>query len=297
MKTTTTLLAVLVALASGSAFAALDVPKKVFPVKRLDEAIAKAKSEKKAVSLVFSQANTTCGICIAASSQAFKALDDHSIVVLVNSGVIEELALLSPPVFTALNEDSFGNTIPWAVVMSPDLTEPWDKVKHEDMTNAKAYRAVEKSVKARLAQPVDAAPATPAAAGERGSVFKWFLNSGQMYIGSFVRASENSLYLKTPEGHDQKVPLAELGPGVREYVNSLKKQAAGGSAATGDPAATKSAQPEKWSNTSGKVIEATFVSLQNGQVTLQLPDGKPAKVALTSLSPESRARAEAAAAR
>ena len=105
--------------------------------------------------------------------------------------------------------------------------------------------------------------------------------------GIFDKVEDEKLYYRiSPGGPVTDTPLTEFHPATVRYLRYI----------SGAGTRTKETEPpapalEKWTNAQGKALEATFIRLKDGKVTLRTAAGKEHTLALDSLSAESQARA------
>ncbi|MCP5536821.1 MAG: hypothetical protein H7A51_11405 [Akkermansiaceae bacterium] len=191
---------------------------------------------------------------------------------------------LSPVVVGGLYANSMGRTIPKVVVASPDQTQLFAAMSYAQTKNEKAFRTVDALVKAALAGDVKGGP--------KDAIEKWpLLKSGNMYTGRFVEFKEdkNLLILKANKGKPMKIPFQKLSAGSKAYARLM---AAGGPEAAKPQAPADGYPIESWESAKGgKSIQARFVSLQDGKITLKKSDGSQVTFSLTLLSEKSQQRA------
>lgn len=113
----------------------------------------------------------------------------------------------------------------------------------------------------------------------------WTDTSGKFRIeAEFVELRDGKVTLRRPDASIVAVPLDKLSPADQ----ALARQQAGGG-----PAAAGGGKSRTWTDSTGKFkIDAEFVELRDGKVTLKRTDGKTAVLPLDRLSPEDRQLAE-----
>lgn len=202
-------------------------------------------------------------------------------VVYIDSENVESLENLSPVVVGALNTASMGRTIPKAVVTSPDQNSFYASITYKQMKEPKNFRKANKQIKAALGGEQVEIP--------KDLVHNWVQSGSRTrYLGSFVEMKDDkNLVLKLTNGKNYSIPLAKLSAGSKAYARML----AGGGAGEGASKEEKT-QTEPWTNTKGKVIQARFISLKDGKITLAMKNGKSVTFDLALLSEESQKRAK-----
>lgn len=178
-----------------------------------------------------------------------------------------------------LNASSMGNTIPKAVVTSADQLTYMASMPYKRMSDSKAFREVNKGIKEALAGKKVEKP--------KDAEYNWMISGvSRFYKGDFVEVKDDKfLMIKPAKGKAIKVPLAKLSTGAQAYA----RLRAGAGAA---PAAEEPGMESWESAKGGKTIEASFVSLSGGKITLKKQGGKIVTFNLSLLSDQSRQRAK-----
>jgi len=183
----------------------------------------------------------------------------------------------------ALRHPKLGNTIPKAVIFSPDQGVLYAKLSYGQLKESREYTAASKLVKAALEGeiPITDAELIPV----------WHLkNSNNAYSGTFVELQKGKTLILKKGGADFSVPLSKLSAGSIAYAEMLEKKRTDVVEEEMKPAKLGI---ETWrSSTEGKTIEATFVSLVGDKVTMKKKGGKEMSFSLSLLSADSQERAK-----
>jgi len=117
-------LAALFLFALASTLPAYDI-KGAKPISELSEAQAKAKADKKLITLVYKGSDNQCPHCAAAAANGVKAVQSSSVMVLITEKEWRNQSLVSKlpkPMQTAL-KDQFGGAYVSFNVFDPDITK------------------------------------------------------------------------------------------------------------------------------------------------------------------------------
>ena len=104
----------------SSGMAEFAVPDYVYTVDRLQQAQDQAKNNKKQITFVGSDKNSTCPLTKAATEDIFQGLKEYSVIVYVEYSDLERLPDL---VSDALNSSEAGQYIPKTVIVTQDIKE------------------------------------------------------------------------------------------------------------------------------------------------------------------------------
>ncbi len=102
-----------------AARAGFRLPTGVYRLSELEAAREKAGTWKKPITFVYTDEDTTCPLCEAASLDAMKSLKYRTVVVYAHAG--SDWQQLPSPVKTALNSSAAGRYIPKTVIIDPDF--------------------------------------------------------------------------------------------------------------------------------------------------------------------------------
>lgn len=207
----------------------------------------------------------------------------------VHSKVEGEISELSPPVLSALHAKKMGNTIPKAVIASPDLTQAWGLLNHDELGDSKSYREAKRAVKDIMSGKAEAP------ASEDPEMMHWGIKGkSSFYKGVFKGVTDkDEVTLKTDMGSTINLPLDQLGGGAASYARNLA-----GKSKPAEESGTPPVTPEvpvlaieDWESADGKVIEAKFEAIEGDRIALVDAAGKRFVFPLTRLSEESQTRA------
>lgn len=274
-------LSLLAVVGSTSSFAGFSIPRGVFEVEQLSDAMREAQEKGKAVALLLSDPDTTCPLSANASTNAMDEISRHSVVVLLRSGS-QWKRELPPPLVRALNSEVTGRIIPRLAVASPNLGSVWATMRYENLKDSRALRGLRGTV-TDIAEGRAGAP-------ETDPVQRWTLKDGRFYQGTFLGIEGDQLALKVRDsGNEVRLPLSEYAPGTILYAKTL--------AGHGDPAPEHSGTTEaadvihEWSSSDGRILRAAFVGLDGSTLSLRGEGGETFRVELARLNEASRAQA------
>ena len=131
---------------ASAAFAGFEVPKSIHSADDLDKALADAKAKNKPVTILYSNKETTCGLCSSASTQIIKELKPKSVMLYVEAS---DLSKLPEAARTAIRAEESGKFIPKTVIMNSDLTAPIAYVPYssDDAAFQKSIREAERKMR------------------------------------------------------------------------------------------------------------------------------------------------------
>ena len=123
------------------ALAGFKVPSKVYELSDLEKAKAEAAAKGKPISVLYSDKDSTCGLCSAASETMIKELGTKTVMVYTSS-----INSLPQPVIKALSP---GKYIPKIAVFDAKLESSLGLVTYEAVSDdpRKAFRDVEKAIR------------------------------------------------------------------------------------------------------------------------------------------------------
>lgn len=182
-----------------------------------------------------------------------------------------------------------GKIYPQAVVSPSDQFHVYAQMNHNQLEKSSEYSKVRKITKEALKGNLPAPNPT--------TILTWSVKGSPGGLtGSFVKLLDNKrLFLKV-KGREYGNDMKEFGEGAQAYARYLS---AAGEDVAPDVADKKQEDqkkayiPEEWkSSKNGKTIKATFVSLEDGKITLKMTNGKTVTFSLDKLSQESQERAE-----
>ena len=202
--------------------------KSVFRMNQIDDAKAEAKAENEAITFLFTDENTKCGLCQAASMDVINGMKAKSTIVYVNSN--NEGALLPKLVQDALKKPEAGQYIPKTVVVDPDITQviaivPYDSEQARKSSITKAKKLIAKALPDK-----PAAISSPVAAGGEGQrkeargPRRWTSVSGTTLDATFEGFVLDTVSLRKTDGTLMNIPISKLSADdqalVRQYSSS-----------------------------------------------------------------------------
>lgn len=281
--------------------AGLKIPATVFRLAQLEEAVKQAKEKKKPLAVIAADASTTAKAMVDVSDDTLKSLLDYAVVVFIDGseGKVNGLQLLSPPFFTAF-QDNAKPVLPRVIIGTPTEDEVWLTVNGDELQGGKhkkMLRETAATIKAK-ATPYFASktPHAPVMPGDKMLMWGKADKSGQ-YKAKFVKLDGENIQVSDEAGKEGSIKVSELSPAAVRYVKFIGGEAApvpdaAAPPAAGEKPAAAGGGVEAWTNKQGKEIQASFVKLAAGKVTLKDAAGKEYTLPLDSLSPASQARAK-----
>jgi hypothetical protein len=111
------------------------------------------------------------------------------------------------------------------------------------------------------------------------------------YIGAFREINAKGvIVLQTAAGKTLRLKPALLTDAAANYARKLAGVEGSAKEETTETTAEKPVM-EAWTSSEGKTIQARFLSLANGKITLELSDGRTATLPLDRFNADSQARA------
>jgi len=204
---------------------------------------------------------------------------------------------ISPLVARGFLNDKVGKTYPFAVIASPDQTIRFAELSFKDLS-AKANAAD------AVAAAVEKMESSQSAMPDSATQIAIFLKGGRystLYITEVISDTEFKFSMKPNSTGGKVYNIADKSEGVKNYMKRLMELKSEALNAKREEMA-KELMPkfelEPWTNTEGKAIKATFVSLTGEDITLAMPRKKnPSTFPLTKLNEASQTRAKELAAK
>jgi hypothetical protein len=273
-------------LVSSSVHAGIKVPAGVYRMAQLDQAMDEAGKQRKPLFLVYS--DDTRNISVnnpELLEDTLKAGADWAVTVFIS---LEEEILMPPTILSSAK----GGYLPMAFIATPEtdkifktILPPANPIEPKDLK--KHVRAEINASKGEIAAWFTAKPAhAPELPGDRK--LRWSdLTAKSMPDGVFDRVSNDRLFFRgisdTPHN---EILLTNLNPATRRYFRYIT-----GGTTQSKAVETPAPALKTWTNTRGKTLEATLVSLKNGQLTLRTTAGKEYVLGIETLSSESQEQA------
>ncbi len=212
---------------------------------------------------------------------AFDTFRRKAITVILETKKSPYLNSVSPLVVAGLCDPKMGTTIPILISTSPKGEKIWGDLNYQEMKSKRGLKDLSSELLA--IQKGEADPPNSDDIFPRWNIKK---KPGYGTNGKFIKLESDAVHVLTTKGTKIKIKLNTLC----EPAVSFAKMMAGQK----EEEAVKAAAPkeETWTNTKGSIIKATFVSLQEDQITLKLENGKETTFSLDLLSEESRTLAK-----
>ena len=204
---------------------------------------------------------------------------------------------LSPIVARGFLDDKVGRTIPFAVIASPDQTVRYAELSYKDLSaKVKAPKAIDSAVE-KMETIKSSIP-------DNATKLTLFLN-GKSFINIYITdvISETQFkYSRQPDKTNGKIYSTEgKSEGIKRFakrIMEIKSEEVNAKREEMAKELMPKFQLELWTNTEGKAIKATFVSLAGENITLAMPSkSKPVTFALAKLNTASQSRAKELAAK
>lgn len=262
--------------------AELKLPADVYRTADLDKAMDEAVKKKKPLFIVYGNSEPGDKEETETQLDTLKAGKTWAITVFAGS---KEVLSLPPLVIMGAQE---SGTSPTVIIASPEGDKVWKVIAQQTVKpRAEMKDHVEAGIKACkaditkwfAAQP----PHGPVPPGDRDLAWKK-TDQESVSIGIFGKVQNGSLYFRGSADELPDIPVAKLTPAAQRYLRYI----------TGAGPAAPAV--EKWTNAQGKVLEAAFLSLEDGKVTLRTAAGTEHTLALNTLSAGSQKRAKELAA-
>ncbi|MGB0992833.1 MAG: SHD1 domain-containing protein [Akkermansiaceae bacterium] len=190
-----------------------------------------------------------------------------------------------------------NKTLPIAVVTDPTQTVSYGVFDMKSLGKRETYKEIGNRIKAVKAGQKNPHPEQP---------WLQFITKDKPINGNFEKMIDNEKFSFQPRTLNQnnknprkpkEVELKTLSKGARDYVKAMAAKSGAGAGAGVADAKDDEDKPERkmesWqSATSSKTIQAQFVSLKDGQITLKQANGKVVTFDLSRLSDKSQQRAK-----
>ncbi len=128
MKITPALILALIIAWVPQSQAGLRLPKDVRTIDQLSEARSEAESKGKSLGFLYTDINSTCGLCNAVGQEFIKELDGDAVIVYISAA---DWKRIPQEVQKAVNADK-GKYIPKIFLFSPDLSTLKASVNYDD---------------------------------------------------------------------------------------------------------------------------------------------------------------------
>lgn len=247
------------------------IPAWAFSGDQIDKAQATAREKSQPLAFVFT--DTSAAIIKKLNRRCFTALKGEATVVVMYGRVEKQWQQISPLLIEVLDSKKLSTWAPRVVVTTWDMAGIWAMVSRDRIEDDGEFRKFKDKLKT-IKQEGSKADY------HRSAELYWRKHNHSRVIGSFVSLQEGILTTKHKDKEYQNAIDLFL-PADVAYAKSL---------------ARLDRKPEAWSNPQGKVITGTFISMVDGNITLELENGKEMSFPVSRLSEDSQKRAQERAA-
>ncbi len=229
-KTFVLCVCLLVAAVNGKAD--FKMPKQVYRMDRLEQARAEAQAKGQAVTIIWTQEKTSCGLCAAASLNAADTLDKKTVVVYADCDT--EWQKLPAAVQQALRAREMGRYIPKTVIMDSALTNvlafvPYASGAEQDRLLKTVLKELPRSAPKTGVARTLSRPATPtfsiAPAADR-EFRTWKSLSGATTEAALVHERSGRVTLKRRDGTKIDLQVTNLAKDDQGYLQKIRDEAA-----------------------------------------------------------------------
>ena len=207
-------------LGAASAHAQLQVPRQAFRMDNLDQAKEQAAQSNRPITFLFTDSQSSCGLCIRASKDAMDSLINRTTLVFVDQRT-GDYGKLPAKVRRAMGSEAAGSYIPKTVIMDPTLDEVIDVIPYIDGVAARDVRWVEANRKARdrmrereakvaADQAVEAAAEAKERLAQFAGVRTWTTQRGQSLDAKFVALRGDEVQFQDAAGNPYRIHIALL---------------------------------------------------------------------------------------
>jgi hypothetical protein len=203
--------------------------KSVYRMSQIDAAKEEAKSKNEAITFLYTDENTKCGLCEAASMDVINGMKAKSTIVYVNSN--NEGGLLPQLVQEALKKPEAGQFIPKTVVVDPDITQviaivPYDSEQARKSSITKAKKLISKALPDK--PPAAASPAAATVGVQDKEVHgprTWTSVSGTKLEAAFEGSSLDMVSLRKTDGTLMSIHISKLSAEDQSLVRQWSSSA------------------------------------------------------------------------
>ena len=205
------------------------MPKRVYRMKQLDAAKAKAKDRNKPITFIYTHEKTSCGLCAKASLNIADTLKSKSVLVYVDCE--NERELIPPLIQEALQQPEAGRYVPQTVIVDSGITKvitivPYAKGTEQDKLLKEAKKEISKAQQNNARKPLRLLNKTEISTiqpDENREIRIWTSISGVEVRAALVQESGQHLILKRENGSRLKILMSKLSSKDQQYVQELKE--------------------------------------------------------------------------
>ena len=209
---------------------AMNLPRGVFRLSELDEAIKQASTKKQPLIFIWSDLSSSCGLCIGATEDSFKAFRSRGTMVYIDSQA-SELSKAPKAVIQLRNEPAMGKIIPMIMVTTADGSKGIKGIPYEQLKGGQADKAA-RSLRRTLedvdvmGQGGNASESTPAPNQEKepellAAEQTWQNAEGKSITAAVKQVDGSHVTFVLPGGKIVSYPLDKLSEASREKLSSL----------------------------------------------------------------------------
>ncbi|HBA85274.1 MAG TPA: hypothetical protein DCZ95_14395 [Verrucomicrobia bacterium] len=222
MKKTYIVIALGLLMGTISASAGFRLTKSIYRVQNLQAAQDEARAKNRAICLLYTDADSKCGLATQAALDVIDAMDSKTVVVYVNSN--NEGGFIPSFVQEALKSPDSGQFIPKTIVVDADLKEiiamiPYASEQERKARCTKAKMAISAWQKAKEQASIGIAQPTGGAAAP--AMRTWTSASGKTLEGQFSQLQQDMVVLTKPDGTTLQIHISKLCPGDQVLARHL----------------------------------------------------------------------------
>lgn len=209
-----------------SAEAGFELAKGVYAFDAYAEAQADAKAKNKPLTFLYSNTNSTCGLCAHASKLSMEEFRRQTVMVYVPPGAVQQLP---ESVQAAMNSEKAGRFIPKTVVTDPAAEKvlaivPYAASPEYDQLLKRGEREMKKAWASVVAPPAPVARSTtPGASTAPAELRVWRSAAGAEVEARLVRLSGNLVVLEKADGKQISIQLHELSAADRAALSGAPR--------------------------------------------------------------------------
>ena len=209
-----------VGLGYPGAEAQLEVPRGAFRIADLEKVQQEAALSNRAITFLFTNSGSACGLCIRASQDTMQHLINRTSLVFVDQRD-GDFGKLPRKVQQAMNSEAAGSFIPKTVIMDPALEQVIDVIPYIGMSTERDSRlrnanrkALEAMREIRAAEERARAEKAAAEAAERlarlAEIRTWTTAGGQTLEAKFTGLVLGTVHFADAQGNPYRVHINQL---------------------------------------------------------------------------------------
>jgi len=216
--TTKILTLFLAAFTSSFLYGGIKIPKHVFNITELEEAQQEAKEKSKVLAFVYSDPESTWGLCNVACEKAFKKLRSVASIVFIDSQK-SDWAGLPKAVKTGLSHADAGKFIPKVTFTDIDAQKHILSVRYESWNEeSKLVREIKKTLKEEESNNITSAEPSKS---KPQQYLEWKNLEGKAIKAKYVKLEDDLVTLILVSGSTVKYPINKLTEDSQKLAKSL----------------------------------------------------------------------------